>query len=37
MTKLYHVTRNGWVWVVAVANGRTHWLYIKGPAGHLIR
>lgn len=37
MTKLYHRNRGGYVWLVAVANGITYWLYPKAPVGHLIR
>ena len=37
MTKLYHRNRDGQTWIVAVANGITHWLYPKGPAGSCIR
>jgi len=37
MTKFYHIFRDGWIWIVAFANGQYHWLYRKAPVGHCMR
>lgn len=37
MTKLYHMVRDGHIWLVAVTNGNCFWLYPKAPVGYLIR
>lgn len=37
MTYLVSRNRDGFVWLVAIANGRLYWLHKQAPVGHRMR